>query len=252
YGRDGASPFRDVGLAKVDLGHVPSEPSELRREERLDLGMPDQRHAQCLGQALPGDVVLGRTKAPGGDHDVCSRERQAESFGDPRLLVPHGLMVQHVDADLGQPLRDPLSIVVADLAGQDFGPHADDLGSHGACGWRRGGSMSTAGAAAFTTYWTPVTTVKTRAATSTVSLTSSAPPPNGRMYRVIARSCRVVLTLAACDAGMDLPRSPSTTRRMEMPSSRTTMTAAAQTGNSPSAARVITGAETRTLSASGS
>ena len=55
----------------------------------------------------------------------------AEGFRDAVLVVPHGLVVHDVDADLGQPLGDPLRVRVGDLAEEDLGPDPDDLRPHG-------------------------------------------------------------------------------------------------------------------------
>jgi hypothetical protein len=45
-------------------------------------------------------------------------------------------MVEDVDADVGQSLRDVLGVGVGDLAEKDLGPDPDDFGPHGEEGAR--------------------------------------------------------------------------------------------------------------------
>jgi hypothetical protein len=129
-GKDVARPLRHVGLDEVRLRHLPSQPQELLAEEVLDLLPSLQAESQRRGQPLAGDVVAGGSQAARGDHHVGPGERQAEGLGDALLVVPNGPVMEHVHADLGQPLGDPLGVRVGDLAEQDLGADADDLRVH--------------------------------------------------------------------------------------------------------------------------
>ena len=92
--------------------------------------MPFQLHVEREGEPVAGDIVLRRTQAAGRDHHVRTRQREPERVGDPLDVVAHRLMVHHVDADLGELLRDPLRVGVRDLTEQDLRADPDDLRPH--------------------------------------------------------------------------------------------------------------------------
>src|SRR5205823_5706001 len=107
------------------------------------------------------DVVLRRSEPASGDDHIGPGQGQAERVGDPLLVVADGLMVQDIDADLRQSLGYPLRIAVGDLAQEDLGSDADDLGLHPAALSsdlpQRPGPRSQA--VASTAYLSPVNTV---------------------------------------------------------------------------------------------
>src|SRR2546423_1124948 len=89
---------------------------------------------------MPGARIARDTRAP---RPASPGDGQPEGFRDAVLVVPHGLVVHHVDADLGESLRHPLGVVVADLAEEDLGPYAQELRPHAAGPGFTGGSGRT-------------------------------------------------------------------------------------------------------------
>ena len=77
----------------------------------------------------PSPPVTSTTSA----RSHASRSTELDAFG----VVPHDLVVEHVDADLGEPLPHPLGVRVGDLTQEQLGADADELGPHGGAHGRR-------------------------------------------------------------------------------------------------------------------
>src|SRR5439155_4404496 len=99
-------------------------------QPRLDLRPANEPEPEGFGQPLPRDVVLRRSEASRHDHGVCARGGQPEGRHHPLEVVADRLVVEHVDPDFRETLRDPLGVVVADLSEQDLRPDADHFGFH--------------------------------------------------------------------------------------------------------------------------
>ena len=100
------------------------------------------RHAERLGDAIGGDVVVGRADAAGGEDIGVGRAQRVERGDDRGLVVgdhPHFL---EVDADRGEVFGDVADVLVLGPAGQDFvADHQDGggddlgLGAHDSVLW---------------------------------------------------------------------------------------------------------------------
>ena len=87
-----------------------------RDRARIDV----DRHAERLGDALGGDVVVGRTDAAGGEHVGVAGAQRVERGDDLRLLVGDDAHLVQVDADAGQVFGDVADVLVLGPAGQDL------------------------------------------------------------------------------------------------------------------------------------
>ena len=108
----------------------PPNPSNFAAELSSISGCRTHPRAEQLRERVAGDVVLGRPEPAGDEHDVGALEREPEHLHDPRRVVADHLMVQDVDADLGEVLGHPPRVGVRDLPEEQLGPDADDLGPH--------------------------------------------------------------------------------------------------------------------------
>ena len=78
------------------------------------------RHAEGLGDAVGGDVVMGRADAAGGEHIGVARAQGVERGDDLRLLVGNDAHLLEVDADIGEVLGDVADVLVLGPAGEDL------------------------------------------------------------------------------------------------------------------------------------
>ena len=80
---------------------------------------------------LPGDVVLGRSQSPGGDHDVGSPEGRLQGGSHPAEVVTDGGLLKEVEPEGGQLAGDECGIGVDDLTQEELRADTDDLCAHG-------------------------------------------------------------------------------------------------------------------------
>ena len=71
-------------------------------------------------QRFLGQIVKGWAKAAGGDDDVSTVLCLADYALETRRIVTDNGLVEYIDAQLGQTLRDELCIGVYDVAQQDL------------------------------------------------------------------------------------------------------------------------------------
>ena len=89
--------------------------------------MIDQLFPKRLGQDVFGQVVTGGAQAAGGDDDVSTVLCLADYALETSRIVTDNGLVEYIDAQLGQTLRDQLCIGVHDVAQQDLCADGDDL-----------------------------------------------------------------------------------------------------------------------------
>ena len=80
------------------------------------------RHAERLGDAFGGDVVMGRTDAAGGEHIGVARAQRVERGDDLALLVADDAHFRQVDAERGQVFGDVADVLVLGPPGEDLVP----------------------------------------------------------------------------------------------------------------------------------
>ena len=95
-----------------------------RPRPRIDV----DRDAERLGDAVGGDVVVGRADAAGGEHVGVAVAQRVERGDDLDLDVGHHAHLLHVDADVGQVFGDVADVLVLGPAGQDFVADHQDCG----------------------------------------------------------------------------------------------------------------------------
>ena len=86
------------------------------------------RDAERLGDAVGGDVVVGRPDAAGGEHIGVAVAQRVERGDDLVLDIGHHADLAHVDADVGQILGDIADVLVLGAPGQDFVADHQDCG----------------------------------------------------------------------------------------------------------------------------
>ena len=101
--------FISVPVARQTLLHD-------RERARIDV----DRHAERLGDAVGGDVVVGRPDAAGGEDVGVAVPQRVERIDDRALLVADHADLHEIDADRGQIFRDIADVLVLGAAGQDF------------------------------------------------------------------------------------------------------------------------------------
>src|SRR5437879_4850699 len=78
--------------------------------------------AKSLGDAVGGDVVMGRPDAAGGEDVIVTMPQCIQGGDDVVLIVGDDPDFLQVYADIGQIFRDEADILVLGPAGQDFIP----------------------------------------------------------------------------------------------------------------------------------
>ena len=140
-------PIRNPGAAEIllrtsspPIGHARHAHARLvhdaaglgdRALHDLDrLRMIIQRDAESLGDAIGGDVVMGRADAAGGEHVGVARTQCIERRDDLRLLVGDDAHFLEIDADAGEIFGDVADILVLGTARQDLVADHQDRGGH--------------------------------------------------------------------------------------------------------------------------
>ena len=110
-----------------------------RAREDLDHARVDvDRHAERLGDAVGGDVVVGRADAAGREHVGVALAQRVERGDDLGLLVGDDAHFLEIDPERGEILGDEADVLVLGAAGQDFvADHqhggGDDVAWAGSC-----------------------------------------------------------------------------------------------------------------------
>src|SRR6185312_4995362 len=105
-----------------------------------------ERHAEGLGDAVGGDVVVRRTDAAGGEDVSISAAQRVKRGDDRRLVVGDDAHLLQVDADGGAVVGDVADVLVLGPAGQDLVADdqyggGNDFGVYGhRCGYLGGSS----------------------------------------------------------------------------------------------------------------
>ncbi len=84
--------------------------------------------AERLGDAVGGDVVMGRADAAGGEHVSVARAQRVERRDDLRLLVGDDADFLEIDADIGEVFGDIADVLVLGAARQDLVADDEDRG----------------------------------------------------------------------------------------------------------------------------
>jgi hypothetical protein len=77
-------------------------------------------NAERLGDAIGGDVVMGRADATGGEDIGIARPQRVERGDDLRLFVGDDAHFLEIDADVGEILGDVADVLVLGAAGQNL------------------------------------------------------------------------------------------------------------------------------------
>ena len=76
--------------------------------------------AERLGNAVGGDVVMGRADAAGGEDIGVARTQRVQRGDDIGFVVGDDTDFLEVDPDIGQVLGDEADVLVLGPSGQDF------------------------------------------------------------------------------------------------------------------------------------
>ena len=124
-------PHRHHGLFAVVFGGGAAGAGKKVHDLPPFFRVKGQRIAKGVGHRLFGQVVGGGAKPAGKHQQVAAGAGGAHQLFQPGGVVPHHMLVQHGDAQLGQfPAQKP-GVGVDDVAQQKLGANADDLGGHG-------------------------------------------------------------------------------------------------------------------------
>ena len=89
-------------------------------EPRHHLGVMVDADAERLGDAVGGDVVMGRPDAAGGKDVVVAMPQRIKGGDDVGLVVGDDADFLEVDPDIGQVFGDKADVLVLGPAGQDL------------------------------------------------------------------------------------------------------------------------------------
>ena len=118
-------------LKLVRRGHRPVAAGEHRADVLQGVGVELQRAAGRLGQRLARQIVGRGAKSAGGHDHVGPGDRLAKHLDAGRQFVADRGMIEHANAQLFEPLAEPLGVRVESLAAGDFVADGDDFGVHG-------------------------------------------------------------------------------------------------------------------------
>ena len=124
--------MRDARHAQPSLVE---SPCAARDREQRDRAVVDRDpHAERLGDAVGGDVVMRRADAAGGEEIGVARAHRVQRRDDLRLDVGNDAHLAQVDADAGQVLGDEADVLVLgpprqDLIADDKQRGGDDFGA---------------------------------------------------------------------------------------------------------------------------
>ena len=90
--------------------------AQMATRARIDV----DRHAERLGDAVGGDVVVGRADAAGGEDVGVAVAQRVERRDDLVFLVGHDAHLPQVDAERGQIFGDVADVLVLGAPGQDL------------------------------------------------------------------------------------------------------------------------------------
>ena len=96
-----------------------------------DLGMKDVFTPEHGADGLLGEVVVGRTEAARGNDDICAAARELQCLGETCGVVADNGVIEHVDAERGELLREHLRVRVGDVAEEDLGADGDEFSGVG-------------------------------------------------------------------------------------------------------------------------
>lgn len=112
--------LRQPCLLFVVLGHFAADGLEKVGQTVHGRLMQYHLFAENGRQRLLGQIVKGWAKAAGGDDDVSTVLCLADYALEAGRIVTDNGLVEYIDAQLGQTLRDQLCIGVHDVAQQDL------------------------------------------------------------------------------------------------------------------------------------
>src|ERR1700730_14990358 len=117
-------PILKPGARMVALW-ISSAPSGIRAPPALanpphHLGMMIDADAEPLGDAVGGDVVMGRPDAAGGEDVGVAMAQRIQRRDDVGLVVGHDAHLLEIDPDIGQVFRDKSDVLVLGPPGQDL------------------------------------------------------------------------------------------------------------------------------------
>ena len=123
--------FRQVGLLEIILRQLAADGGEVCAQSVGDLGMKDVFTPEHGADGLLGEVVVGRTEAARGNDDICAAARELQCLGETCGVVADNGVIEHVDAERGELLREHLRVRVGDVAKENFGADGNEFSSVG-------------------------------------------------------------------------------------------------------------------------
>ncbi len=115
---DEVGALRNPGHAHARLVQV--RPLEALLQQRHRTRIVVDRYPERLGDAVGGDVVMGRPDAAGGEDVGIALPQRIERGDDILLDIRHHPDLAQIDADRGQVFGDVADILVLGPTGQDF------------------------------------------------------------------------------------------------------------------------------------
>jgi hypothetical protein len=88
------------------------------------------RHTECLGHAIGGDVTVGRSDPASGEDIAVAMPERIECVDDRCLLVANHPYFLETDAERRQIFRDIADVLVLGAAGQDLAADHQERGRH--------------------------------------------------------------------------------------------------------------------------
>ena len=96
-----------------------------------DLGMKDVFAPEHGADGLLGEIIVGRAEAARGNDDVCAAARELQCLGETCGIVADDGVIEHVDAERGELLREHLRVRVGDVAEKDLGADGNEFSGVG-------------------------------------------------------------------------------------------------------------------------
>ena len=123
--------LRQVGLLEIILRQLASNGGEVCAQGVGDLGMKDVFAPEHGADGLLGEIIVGRAEAARGNDDVCAAARELQCLGETCGIVADDGVIEHVDAERGELLREHLRVRVGDVAEKDLGADGNEFSGVG-------------------------------------------------------------------------------------------------------------------------
>ena len=123
--------LRQVGLPEIVLCQLAADGGEVCAQSVGDLGMKDVFAPEHGADGLLGEIIVGRAEATRGNEDVHAAARKLQCLGETCGIVADDGVIEHVDAERGELLREHLRVRVGDVAEENFGADGNEFSGMG-------------------------------------------------------------------------------------------------------------------------